>query len=170
MTPRNGYLLKVHSNALLSVLAHARQSAPNECVGVLQGRGQVVARVRPLQTVRATPNSFVADPLDYAEVEEESEQHGVAVIGYYHSHPIGPATPSLRDRICSARGGWTGLSPRWELIVSLRNPLEPIVRAFFARDGDWKAGNISIVESPERRQHSVRTDPVTVPVLQWGTP
>lgn len=156
MIRNDGSVFTVHASVLNSAIDHARRSAPNECAGCLGGRDQIVEWARPLQTVMASPNSFVVDPLDFVEAEEESGRRGMRVCGYYHSHPHTSAAPSRRDRMPTSRGGWTGLSARWELIISLQDPHGPIVRAFLARDAAWKAVEVSVIQSPEQRCHHER--------------
>ena len=99
------------------VVAHARRAAPEECCGVLVGRREGgAARV---ETTIAAPNvaryrrrRYAIDPTILIDAHRRTREAGRAVVGYYHSHPAAPATPSDRDRT----DAWAGVS---YLIVSL---------------------------------------------------
>ena len=41
---------------------------------------------------------FLIDPRDYADADREASAAGLAIIGFYHSHPNHPAIPSRFDR------------------------------------------------------------------------
>src|SRR5262249_40944453 len=41
---------------------------------------------------------FLIDPRDYAAADREASAAGVAIVGFYHSHPNHPAFPSPFDR------------------------------------------------------------------------
>lgn len=94
------------SSALQQQIARQLEVAyPNEGGGVLFGeaRGDEVA----LLEARQAENQFAADeqwhryamsPLDWARLEDDAEGRGLALVGYYHSHPNALAIPSAYDR------------------------------------------------------------------------
>ncbi len=68
--------------------AHAERAYPEECVGALLSDGQV----RPLKNAAVDRRStFSISVADFLAVEKKGAQ------GFYHSHPDGPAVPSLAD-------------------------------------------------------------------------
>jgi thiosulfate/3-mercaptopyruvate sulfurtransferase len=78
---------------------------PNEGGGFLFGT-QTTDRVI-ITDAQGVPNSFAAeeqfhrillDPLAYARLEDEADARGLALVGYYHSHPSSPPIPSVYDR------------------------------------------------------------------------
>lgn len=100
---------------------------PNECCGAMLGRDEadgpdvrrIVHRLEPLK------NSFEADEqyhrfsLDGHELmrlEKRSADEGLAVLGFYHSHPDHPARPSETDR----QNAWPFYS---YVIVAIHNKL-----------------------------------------------
>lgn len=107
--------MRITDAQLKRVYAHARETYPRECCGFLIGApagGGTVRCVVPgknLATERA--DRFEMDPLDILRAEERAEAAGLAVIGYYHSHPDGPAIPSQED----LRWAWPG--PRYLLVA-----------------------------------------------------
>ncbi|HZK80005.1 MAG TPA: M67 family metallopeptidase [Humisphaera sp.] len=83
---------------------------PNECCGILIGRDvmQNGRSVRIVDRLEPGRNAFEADeqyhrfsidPLQQLKAERTAEKEGLAVLGYYHSHPDHPARPSEYDRV-----------------------------------------------------------------------
>ncbi len=108
------------------VIAHARAGAPEEVVGVLVGeRGPPdrVTRIERATNAAATPETrYELDPAEQLSLLESIESAGADVVGFYHSHPNGPAEPSATD---AARATWDGYV---YAIVSLAG--EPLLRAW----------------------------------------
>jgi len=82
---------------------------PNECCGMMLGRDELTDGIkrRVVHRLVAGTNSFAKeeqyhrfsiDPLQQLKVEREAEKEGLALLGYYHSHPDHPARPSEYDR------------------------------------------------------------------------
>lgn len=81
------------------MVAHARESAPDECCGVLLGRdGEIVEAVRARNIADSATTRFVIDPRDHIEARRDGRARGLEVVGFYHSHPRSAATPSEIDR------------------------------------------------------------------------
>ena len=85
------------------VESEARLSYPKECCGVLVG--EVLDGVVQVRRVVAAPNVSTAGALRYRiderlllETHRSARGEGLEVVGYYHSHPDGPAVPSRLDR------------------------------------------------------------------------
>ena len=111
------------------MVAHAREGAPEEVVGVLAGdRGadrSVVVRTLGADNAADTPGTrYEIAPVEELELLERVEDAGKDVVGFYHSHPDGPLAPSAVD---ARRAAWRGYS---YLIVSLADD-EPEV-------GSWR--------------------------------
>jgi proteasome lid subunit RPN8/RPN11 len=70
----------------------------------------------------ADPNRFVIDPADHIAARRDARDRGLAVVGFYHSHPHSEPTPSPTD---IAEVTYDGCL---YLIVSL--VAEPAVRIF----------------------------------------
>jgi len=80
-----------------AILAHARETAPEECCGLLVGRGDRVERAVPTPNLRASRDRYVVDPAAHFEARRAARAAGLAVVGAYHSHPEGPLRPSAVD-------------------------------------------------------------------------
>ncbi|MAF46955.1 MAG: M67 family metallopeptidase [Rhodospirillales bacterium] len=90
------------------ILAEAEAAYPDECCGLLVGRGGetrnvTVSRVVPAANVapddpgHSVRDRFEVDPQARFDLERELRAGPDAVIGHYHSHPDHPAEPSARD-------------------------------------------------------------------------
>lgn len=88
-----------------AIFRHLEAAYPNEGGGFLLGRldGE---RVEIVETA-AVDNVFAAEeqhhryamtPADWMRLEDEADARGLALVGYYHSHPDSPAVPSAYDR------------------------------------------------------------------------
>ena len=104
------------------IVAHAREGAPEEVCGVLAGvresEGQPDARRvetrHPAENVAEMPRTrYEIDPREQLDLMERIEDAGREVVGFYHSHPRGPLSPSATD---AAQATWPDRS---YVIVSL---------------------------------------------------
>jgi proteasome lid subunit RPN8/RPN11 len=81
-----------------AVQDHARDAAPDECVGLLFGRAGKVTRAVPLANLSPTPRTrFFADPQELLAALTAADTYADALLAIYHSHPGGAAFPSPTD-------------------------------------------------------------------------
>jgi proteasome lid subunit RPN8/RPN11 len=98
------YLLKVSEELSSGIRAHGMETYPHECCGALLGRdgedGREVLALVPLTNRRddSSRNRFSITPEDVRQAEQNAKEHGLELIGWYHSHPDSPARPSEYDR------------------------------------------------------------------------
>jgi proteasome lid subunit RPN8/RPN11 len=78
---------------------------PNEGGGFLLGRldGDTVhiTETTGIQNIFAEEEQFhryAMTPQDWMRLEDAADARGLALVGYYHSHPNAPAIPSIYDR------------------------------------------------------------------------
>jgi proteasome lid subunit RPN8/RPN11 len=83
--------------ALDAAISHAREAAPAECCGVLLGSGDVVTEARRAHNRAIDHNRFLIDPKDHIDARREGRARGLAVVGFYHSHPHSAPVPSSTD-------------------------------------------------------------------------
>jgi len=125
------------------IVAHARTGAPEEVVGVLVGeRGPTdrVTRIERATNAAATPETrYELDPAEQLSLLESVEAEGREVVGFYHSHPNGPAGPSATD---AARAAWDGYV---YAIVSLAG--EPSLGAWRWTDGAFEPLAVTVEEA-----------------------
>jgi len=83
---------------IAAMVAHARETAPDECCGVLLGRGDAILEAVRTRNAAASPTTrFVIDPKDHIDARRHGRTQGLEVLGFYHSHPRGGSVPSDRD-------------------------------------------------------------------------
>jgi proteasome lid subunit RPN8/RPN11 len=95
----------VISTALLDAIrAQARAAGARECCGLLLGgagsgtAGAEVTSILPAANVAELPeHRFEIDPTVLLGAHRSARAGGPAILGHYHSHPAGPATPSPVD-------------------------------------------------------------------------
>jgi len=80
------------------MVRHARACAPDEGCGLLLGRdGEIVEAVRARNVAGDPATRFLIDPGDHFAAIRTARARGLAVVGFYHSHPRCAAEPSPRD-------------------------------------------------------------------------
>jgi proteasome lid subunit RPN8/RPN11 len=93
-------------SVLDALRAHAARADPHECCGLLLGDGARIAAARPARNVAADPaRAFEIDPQALIDQHRAQRHGGPRLLGYYHSHPAGPARPSATDRAQAPRDG-----------------------------------------------------------------
>jgi predicted GIY-YIG superfamily endonuclease/proteasome lid subunit RPN8/RPN11 len=98
--------LVVRWEALERIQSEARAAHPLECCGLLLGRGGKIEHARPAANVAAEPSRhFEIDPQALVDAHRAARAGGPPVVGYYHSHPGGPAAPSATDHAQAAHDG-----------------------------------------------------------------
>ncbi len=105
-------VLTVRRAALREIRAHAESAYPLECCGVLLGTRSAgirrAADVVRCANVRDEPaRGYEIDPADLFPAVRRARERGQEIVGFYHSHPDGPARGSEADR-CEAL--WFGCS------------------------------------------------------------
>jgi proteasome lid subunit RPN8/RPN11 len=146
------------------MITHAREGAPEEVCGILAGvRGKSeedeseedesrVEECHPAENVAENPRvRYEIDPREQLELMEAIEESGREVVGFYHSHPRGPAGPSATDAV---QATWPDRS---YVIVSLEGSEEDVSDEGDVSVGSWRwTGEEFVeesvrVESPETR-------------------
>jgi proteasome lid subunit RPN8/RPN11 len=89
---------------------HAEREYPEECCGVLLGR--LTGAEREVIEARACANAappearrtrYAIAPAELIAAQRAARERGLAIVGFYHSHPDHPAQPSATDR---AEAAW----------------------------------------------------------------
>lgn len=94
------------SRALLDEIRRAAAASPNaEICGLLLGEGRKVEAIRHCANVASDPRgSFEVDPATLIATHRSARAGGPSLIGHFHSHPGGVATPSPRDASAAEPG------------------------------------------------------------------
>ena len=77
--------------------AHIQRSIPEEACGILGGNGNLVKCVIPDTNELHSPLKFRMAPEEQYKAFTWLENKAYDMLGYYHSHPVGPAFPSETD-------------------------------------------------------------------------
>lgn len=106
-----GYQLHLSHELAERIRRHGAETFPHECCGALLGHDSAfdddstgpsreVSELFPLVNRRddSPRNRFAVTSEDVLEAEKAARQHGLEVVGWYHSHPDHPARPSQFDR------------------------------------------------------------------------
>jgi proteasome lid subunit RPN8/RPN11 len=99
--------IEVTSQALETMCAAAAAARPREACGLLLGEGGQIIEAREAANVHPAPlTQFEIDPQALIDAHRAARGEGaMQVIGYFHSHPVGPAAPSATDRASAAGDG-----------------------------------------------------------------
>jgi proteasome lid subunit RPN8/RPN11 len=90
--------IRISPEALETVFAHARQTSPRECCGLLIGTPERIVEAAATGNLAESPNRFLIDPEDHIRIRRDARMRGLSVAGVYHSHPHSTAYPSQTDR------------------------------------------------------------------------
>lgn len=95
-------MLEIPDTLFRKMEAHALEGYPSEVCGFLlgvDGEARQVREVRRASNVLAdsTRDRYLIDPRDTLKVDRETRQRGLQIVGFYHSHPDHPASPSGYD-------------------------------------------------------------------------
>ena len=98
--------MAIARSLLEQILGEAASAPGHEICGLLFGDSGAIAAIRPARNVADDPMSaFEVDPRVLFDALRAERGGGAKLIGHYHSHPNGLATPSARDA-AAAEPGW----------------------------------------------------------------
>ena len=112
------------------VIQHACRCFPEEGCGFLVGKEYCIERFVPAENSLRSKIAYSVEPRFLFEFFRHLRASGEDLIGIYHSHPSEEAFPSERD-IAEAH-----YPDAVQVIVSLRDENEPVIRAFRLIQGD----------------------------------
>jgi len=136
-------MIKLTQKQIEEIFAHARRELPNECCGLLGGRGDFVNSVYRLKNAAANPLvEYEAVPEDLFRAQKVMRGHGENLIGIYHSHPsAGEPFPSQTD---IERAFYTEVC---YFIVGF-DEKTPVLRAFriYENERRWEDAEFVVIE------------------------
>jgi [CysO sulfur-carrier protein]-S-L-cysteine hydrolase len=132
--------MKIAQGLIDEMVAHALRDVPNECCGLIGGRGEEATTVYPMRNEFESPLRYKLDSEDNLRVHHEMDRAGEETVGVYHSHTKSPAFPSQTD---------VNEAQPWQepvyFIVSLADPEAPVVKGFRFRGLDIADVELDIV-------------------------
>jgi proteasome lid subunit RPN8/RPN11 len=100
-----GEVIRLSDATAAAIRSHAEADYPDECCGGLLGRVSAdgvreVARAAAVRNDRSDSRQrrYLIGPEVVRALELVGARDGLELIGFYHSHPDHPATPSVFDR------------------------------------------------------------------------
>ncbi len=133
-------LAQEHIDAMVT---HALEDAPVECCGLLGGTGTTVASVHKAANAEESPYRFSIDFREQRRIEEELNEAGHAIQGFYHSHTGSEARPSPTD----IRMMEVFFAPPYiHFVIGTSEPDTPVVRVFHIEAGTYTEHEYEIVE------------------------
>ena len=116
-------------SAIEAIADHARETAPDECCGLLVGTESAIDEAVRTRNLEPEPSRYQVDPADHIALMKRLRGSGRAIVGAYHSHPRSSAVPSPSDVREAFYPDFV------YLIVSLAAPGRPECRAWRIREG-----------------------------------
>jgi proteasome lid subunit RPN8/RPN11 len=110
------------------IVDQARSEHPNEACGLLAGSDGAATRIFEMTNAERSPVIYRIDPKEQLRVFNEIDEHGLQLVGIYHSHTRSPAYPSDTD----VRQAY--YPEAVYLIVSLADT-DPVLRGYRISDG-----------------------------------
>jgi proteasome lid subunit RPN8/RPN11 len=123
-------VLEISSVVLDAIVAAANASPAREVCGLLFGSRERISGTQACRNVAENPaDSFEIDPQALIAAHRAVRGGGPEIVGCYHSHPNGSATPSARDAVAAEEGAiwviaagdeigaWRALSGGFEALV-----------------------------------------------------
>jgi [CysO sulfur-carrier protein]-S-L-cysteine hydrolase len=89
--------VRISSQLLEEIVAHARAEAPNECCGIIAARDGEAVAVHRATNVAASPLRYEMDGMEQYRIQTAIEDAGLELGAIYHSHTRSAPEPSPTD-------------------------------------------------------------------------
>ena len=116
--------MKLPRGLAAELVEHARADLPNECCGMIAGRGDTATRVHRATNTEGSPFMYVMDPREQLRIMDAIDDSGDDLLAIYHSHTRSAAYPSRTDVELAF------YPDTLYLIVSIADRDAPEIRAF----------------------------------------
>ncbi|HEY3024588.1 MAG TPA: M67 family metallopeptidase [Pyrinomonadaceae bacterium] len=98
-------MIEINDQQIDTINQHGERDYPHECCGLLIGRfveggRKIVIETYPISNAReeaAKRNRFLITPEELLRGERHARERELDIVGFYHSHPDHPASPSQYD-------------------------------------------------------------------------
>ncbi len=97
--------VKLSSALQQRIFENLQGTYPNEgggfLLGTINGTDIHISDTIQIENVFAEEEQYhryAMTPQDWMKLEDEADERGLTLVGYYHSHPDSPAIPSIYDR------------------------------------------------------------------------
>lgn len=89
--------VRISQELLRELVDHALADLPNECCGMIAGRGGTATRVLRASNTESSPFMYVMNPREQLRMMDEIDESGDDLLAVYHSHTRSAAYPSRTD-------------------------------------------------------------------------
>ena len=120
-------MLSIERRHVDEMIAHAFEDDPNECCGILAGKGDRVDQLYRITNTAKSPYRYLMDPQEFLNADRDAERNGWEMLAFYHSHTHSAAYPSTTDVRMTLQSGWLDI---YYVLVSLENRTDPQTRTF----------------------------------------
>jgi proteasome lid subunit RPN8/RPN11 len=134
-------VLAVSPDIYGQMVSHCLRGLPDEACGLLAGDPATgsVARCYPTRNAAASAKLYTVDPRDYLRADRDAEEHGIEIMGVFHSHTHTDAYPSPTDVAQAPDPGWH------YVLVSLRDT-HPVVRSYRIRGEAVEEESVTVAQ------------------------
>ena len=98
-------LVKISDELRQRIFDQMETTYPNEGGGFLLGDAEPdnltvrdIIQVENVFAIEEQHHRYAMTPQDWMRLEDQADERGLSLVGYYHSHPDSPALPSEYDR------------------------------------------------------------------------
>jgi [CysO sulfur-carrier protein]-S-L-cysteine hydrolase len=116
--------VRISQELARELVDHAVADLPNECCGMIAGRGGTATRVLRAGNSEGSPFMYVMDPREQLRIMDAIDDSGDDLLAIYHSHTRSAAYPSRTDVELAF------YPDTLYLIVSIADRDAPEIRAF----------------------------------------
>jgi proteasome lid subunit RPN8/RPN11 len=131
--------MRIAQSLIDEMVAHAREELPDECCGMVGGKGGEAIEVIRVANAAGSPLRYEMDPKAQYDAYKAIEDKGHELLAIYHSHTKSPAYPSQTD--VNQAVAWPD---QVYLIVSLEDSDAPDVKGYLLKDLRIADAEISI--------------------------
>lgn len=125
-------MLRLAPPLVEAIIEHAWEAHPHECCGMVAGRDSLPSHLYRIKNTDPNPASrYLMDVREQLWAFRNMRHNGLDLVAIYHSHPLGPAYPSLTDVSLAF------YPDAYYLLASLENPRHPVLRAFRIASGTF---------------------------------
>ncbi len=121
--------MRISKKLVDEIISQAREEVPNECCGMIGGKGEEATTVYRARNAEASPFRYGIDGQEQLNLMNRMGDVGEDLVAIYHSHTKSAAYPSQTDVNLA---GWPEAV---YLIVSLADPEAPDLKGFWIEDG-----------------------------------
>jgi len=132
-------MLKMPSDIVDEMIAHASVDFPLECCGILAGKEDRISHLYRMKNTDKSRVSYLMDPREQIKVFKEIRILGLELKAIYHSHPNHPAYPSTTDVELAY------YPEAVYIIISINNNKETKIRGFRILDEEITEAELSFL-------------------------